>query len=219
MNRDFLIVSIGLITIFSAVAQVSCEPQIAPVPNSDLGLTTAPNSAQTQGWRTNGTISMIDTNTLIIITDQGQIELNVRSDIMVEKIINSNISDFRLDQFVLISGSQDATGDISANSVLIRLAGGSTPPNMPDRTASNPGRTMKQLQGIGGAITGIGGNTLTINTGHGQVKIIINSDTKITRTASGSISDLHPGMAIRLFGSQDINGGINVTFISVRPPS
>jgi RNase P/RNase MRP subunit p29 len=205
----------------SLIVIVSCGSASLPTPTSSLTPATPPTVTQTptQTWGTNGTISKIDDNTLILTTAQGQVELNINSDIIIQKTMNGTLSDFRQGQFVSVIGSLDANGDINATSILIRLPGQSAPPTPPSGAAPSPGRAPRQRQGANGTITNIGGNTLTLNTERGPVKVKIGSDTTILRSTTGTISDLRVGEALSVIGSQDANGNITATSIHIRPQS
>jgi hypothetical protein len=212
MKQRFILGVATLLVTLSLVGIVSCGSETLPTTTSRITSAVPPIGTQTptQTWGANGTISEIDDNTLTLTTAQGQVEVNINSDIVIQKTTNGTLSDFRQGQFVSVIGSQDANSDISATSILIRLPG-QTPLPTP-----SPGKAPRQHQGANGTITNLGGNILTLNTERGPIKVKIGSDTTILRSTTGSISDLRVGEALSVTGNQDTNGNITATSIRIR---
>jgi hypothetical protein len=219
MKQRFILGVATLLVTLSLIGIVSCGSETLPTATSRITPAAPPIGTQTptQTWGANGTISEIDDNTLTLTTAQGQVEVNINSDIVIQKTTNGTLSDFRQGQFVSVIGSQDSNNDISATSILIRLPGQTPPPTPPSGATPSPGKAPRQHQGANGTITNLGGNILTLNTERGPVKVKIGSDTTILRSTTGNISDLRVGEALSITGSQDTNGNITATSIRIRP--
>jgi hypothetical protein len=75
--------------------------------------------------------------------------------------------------------------------------------------------------GMGNAAFGnlakIDGNTLTLTTAQGQVMVHLGSDTTIRKTVTVTLSDLNEGQSLTVMGTEDANGNITATYITIQP--
>lgn len=62
-------------------------------------------------------------------------------------------------------------------------------------------------RGLVGTVSSVDGNTLTLTTGAGNVKVTITPSTTVTKTAPGSITDLTKGTNVRVTASSSSSGG------------
>jgi hypothetical protein len=132
----------------------------------------------------------------------------------IQNVITGTLSDLHAGGYLIAIGPQDANGNISATSIMIRSQGAPpTPP--PGATPANPRSPRTGARrGASGIITQINGNVLTLTTARGPVTVNISSDnTTIQNIMTGTLSDLHEGQSLTVMGPQDTNG--NVTAISI----
>jgi hypothetical protein len=78
-----------------------------------------------------GTLSKIDGNVLTLTTSQGTAMVNVGPDTTVQETVTGTISELEEGQFLSVTGSQDASGNISATSIRIQPPGQNAPPGAP----------------------------------------------------------------------------------------
>ncbi len=220
------IVIITLVVITVACSSTS-SPAASPTPTP---ATSQPNSVQRQG--VNGTLAAINGNTLALTTSQGQVTVNVGSGTIIEKTVESTLSDLSQGEFVTVIWTTDNSGNINATSITVRPQGqggqftpptGATPGNGGgfSRPRNSPGNGFPNggtgRPGTVGTISGISGNTLTVTTAQGQVTVNVDSNTVIQKTATGALSDLSVGDSLTVFGTLDSNGAISAASIMVRP--
>jgi uncharacterized protein DUF5666 len=73
-------------------------------------------------------------------------------------------------------------------------------------------------RGTLGTISSISGNTLTIKDAQGNdVKVQLDSSTTVTKTVSGSVSDLAQGINVTVIGQRTADGTITATAITIVP--
>jgi hypothetical protein len=71
--------------------------------------------------------------------------------------------------------------------------------------------------GASGTITGIDGNTLTLDTGQGTATVIVSANTSIQKNAAGSLAGLQTGQFLTVTGTADASGNTAASLIVVRP--
>jgi hypothetical protein len=191
----------------STTSSPASSPTIPPTPQSTASATTqspavpAPNSsAPRQGAGTNGTVAAINGNALTLSTQQGQVIVNVSSNTFIQKTVTGSPSELQTGQFLTVLGTADASGNIAASSIAIRLqnqyprpsppAGISSNHTFTPRAGNNP-NPSRPGNGAFGTLAKIDGNTLTLTTGQGQqVTVTIGSNTIIQKTVSATMPDL-----------------------------
>ncbi len=203
--------------------QAAPNQPAAPAPSGAA----APNRPQGQG--TSGTITGISANTLTLSTAQGQITVNIGSNVPVQETATGVLSDLQVGQFLIVTGSQDASGNITANTILLRPQGNQfTPPagtnpgqsNRPSRTGNGQSPNFPNNgggRGTLGTVANINGNTLTLTTNQGEVKINVAANTVIEKTVTGSVSDLKKGQSVTVMGARDASNNLTANSIVVRP--
>ncbi len=92
--------------------------------------------------------------------------------------------------------------------------GGQTPP----AASSTPVAPSSQTQpATAGTLTKIDGNSLTLNTSQGTVRVVVGSTTSVVKFISGTLSDLQVGQFLSVVGTQSANGNITATSITLPP--
>ena len=71
--------------------------------------------------------------------------------------------------------------------------------------------------GVGGAIESIDGNTLTITTPRGPVRVNTYEETTVRKIVDGTMEDLTQGVQIRVTGARDEEGTVKATSITLVP--
>jgi hypothetical protein len=146
--------------------------------------------------------------------------VNISSDnITIQDITAGTLSDLHEGGYLIAVGPQDANGNITATSIMIRSQVQGAPPTLPGgATPANPRSPRAGARrGAGGTITAINGNILTLTTAQGPVTVNISSDNiTIQDITAGTLSDLHEGQLLTVIGPQDANGNITATSIMIR---
>jgi hypothetical protein len=75
-----------------------------------------------------GTISKIEGNILTLTTSQGTATVSVGSDTTIQETVTGTTSDLEEGQFLLVIGSRDADGNVTATSIRIQPPGQNAPP-------------------------------------------------------------------------------------------
>jgi hypothetical protein len=93
-----------------------------------------------------------------------------------------------------------------------------------DANGTNPngGQGQGQNRGFfGGGATGqiksIEGNVVTLSTPQNVTTVNLSDTTQIEKTVPGALSDLTPGLTVRVTGQRDANGNIAATSILIMP--
>jgi hypothetical protein len=71
--------------------------------------------------------------------------------------------------------------------------------------------------GASGQIKSIEGNVLTLSTAQNVTTVNLSKSTQIEKTGPGALSDLTPGLTVRVTGQPDANGNIAATSILIMP--
>jgi hypothetical protein len=74
-----------------------------------------------------GTISGINGNTLTVTTTQGQVQVNVDSNTVIQKTVTGPLSDLSVGDSLTVFGAPDSNGDINAAGIMVRPEGQGTP--------------------------------------------------------------------------------------------
>lgn len=93
-----------------------------------------------------------------------------------------------------------------------------------DANGTNPngGQGLGQNRGaFGGGATGqiksVEGNVITLSTPQNVTTVNLSDTTQIEKTVAGALSDLTPGMTVRVTGQRDANGNIAAASIQIMP--
>ncbi len=220
--------AVTLLVIMLLMVVASCAPVATPAPATtptpNLAPTPAPNPTPatpptaTRRQRTNGTLTNINGNSLTLTTAQGPMTVITADNTTIQKVTTGTLSDLHAGEYLLAIGPQDANGNISATSIMIRSQG--APPTLPPgATPTNPSSPRTGARrGASGTITNINGNILTLTTAQGPKTVNISSDNiTIQNIMAGTLSDLHEGQSLSVTGPQDTNGNITATSIMIRP--
>ena len=143
----------------------------------------------------------------------------------IQKTVTGTMADLQQGDFLTVSGTPDASGNIAATAVSVRAAGQGFPARSPGATPIPRGTSGNATfpnggagRGTSGTIASISGNTLTLTTIQGsQVTVNISDTTTIQKTVAGTISDLQAGESLIVMGAPDANGNIIARSISIRP--
>jgi hypothetical protein len=194
-----------------------------PTSTSTTTSATIPNAVQ----RINGILDSINNNLLVVITTSEQVSIKVTSDTVISKTRAGTVTDLQQGQSVLVTGSADAAGNIIAASLTVRATGfgldnlTNRPGNYFNPGSSSPGNpTTPGFPGMpGNILTGtiakISGNTLTLDTTHGQSKITVGKDTAIQISENGTVTDFHSGQSLTVTANCDTDNETLAIYITI----
>jgi hypothetical protein len=238
------------LVVILAVLMPACSSKSSPTGSSTpaASSTTPPIPGSTQRPGAYGTLTKIDGNTLTLTTTQGPVTVYVGSDTTIQKTVTGTLSDLNEGQSLIVMGTDDESGNITATSIVIQPQGqgasftpraGTMPntggtgdwptegtyPAFPSGGTGNrptegtyptfPSGGMGR--GATGSLTKIDGDTLTLTTAQGQVTVYVGSDATIQKTMTGTLSDLYEGQSLTVMGTEDANGNITATYITIQP--
>jgi hypothetical protein len=239
--------------VFSLAA---CSSPSSPVISSTTFPTTPPtasapaqpsprdNFASRRGGGASGTITGIDGNTITLDTGQGAATVIVSANTSIQKNAAASLADLQTGQFLMVTGTTDASGSTAASSIVVRPQGTNSrfsPPtgDMPgpggrsgvpggsgarpgfggsgNGTFNGPGGGSFGAPGNGvfGTLSSIAGDTLTLTTVQGQeVTVTVGPDTVIQMIESGTLADLRVGDTLNVMGNRDATGNIDAFSIT-----
>jgi hypothetical protein len=164
-----------------------------------------------------GSILSISGNTITITTRERGSETETTKTVTVtsdtkytkDRDTAATISDLLAGQRVMVQGTKDSSGNITATAV--------------DIETKAPEFKEHEDRGAMGTITSISGNTITITTrGRGSETestktVTVTSDTKYTkdRDTAATISDLLAGQRVMVQGTKDSSGNITATAVDI----
>jgi hypothetical protein len=73
--------------------------------------------------------------------------------------------------------------------------------------------------GVAGTVSGVNGNTLTVTTTAGQVKVVVSNSTTYQKSASASLTDVSPGTRVSVrpdFTTSNTRGSINAATVTIQ---
>ena len=222
--------AVTLLVIMLLMVAASCVPAATPTPTPtptpNLTPTPMPNPTSatpptsTGRQRINGTLTKINGNTLTLTTAQGPMTVITSDNTTIQNVTTGTLSDLHAGGYLIAVGPQDANGNITATSIMIRSQVQGAPPTPPNgATPANPRSPRTGARrGANGTLTNINGNILTLTTAQGPVMVNISSDNiTIQNITTGTLSDLHEGQSLSVTGPQDTNGNVTATFIFIQP--
>ena len=122
--------SVTLLVVMLLMVVSSCAPAATSTSTPNPTPATSPTSTQRQ--RTNGTLTNINGNILTLTTAQGPVTVNIISDnTSIQNVTTGTLSDLHEGQSLTVMGQQDASGNITARSIIIQPQGQSAPPAPP----------------------------------------------------------------------------------------
>ena len=163
-----------------------------------------------------GTIASINGNIITITTRERGNETELTKTVTVSSDTKytkdrtaTNLSDLAVGQMIMVQGTKDTSGNITANSINIET--------------KIPEFKGHECRGAMGTIASISGNTITITTrerGNGTEStktVTVSSDTKYTkdRDTAIALSDLATGQMIMVQGTKDTSGNITATSVDI----
>lgn len=167
-----------------------------------------------------GTIQSVRNNTITVATELATVTANVGNDTNVR--ITSLLEPSALAGGVQVMVvSERVEGATLARAITVvpesqaefgRGRGG--PSGQAGFGAGQGGGGNRPLFGTIGTVDGDG---FTLETQQGPLPIVVNEETVIIRTRQGTVSDLEPGMRVRVAGPADENGAIDARSVNVTP--
>lgn len=68
-----------------------------------------------------------------------------------------------------------------------------------------------------GTVEKVEGNKLTLNTASGVVEVALSPDTTVSKTATGTLSDIQPGLQVTVTGQRDESGVLKASTVVIVP--
>jgi len=159
-----------------------------------LGAVTSALQAQTV--RVVGTIEAVEGSTLVVKTRQGELKVNIASDVAVFGVERRTVSDIKLGQFLGVGAIPQPDGTQKAIRVQIFPAGESPNPGFRPWEGAPQG-TMTNAT-VETSVVGVQGQELILKYKDGEKKIIVTPEAQIVGTVRGDKSELKPGAAISI---------------------
>ena len=218
--------SLTLLVVLLLTVAAACAPAATTTPATTTNPVpaTPPTSPRNGGRRgASGTLTKINGDILTLTTSQGSVTVKIISDnTTVQNVTADTLADLHEGQYLIATGSQDANGNVTATSIMIRPQGQGAPPiPFGGATRTNPTaspRSSGGRRGAGGTLTKIDGNTLTLTTSQGTVTLLFIADnTTIQNFTTGTLADLHEGQSLNVMGPQDAAGNVTATSIIIQP--
>ena len=159
-----------------------------------LGAVTSALQAQTV--RVVGTIEAVEGSTLVVKTRQGELKVNIASDVTVFGVERRTVSDIKPGQFLGVGAIPQPDGTQKAVRVQIFPAGESPNPGFRPWEGAPQG-TMTNAT-VETSVVGVQGQELILKYKDGEKKIIVTPEAQIVGTVRGDKSELKPGAAISI---------------------
>jgi hypothetical protein len=159
-----------------------------------LAIATSATAQQTETVRVVGTIEAMDGPTLTVRTRQGEVKVNVTSDVTVFGVERRTVDDIKPGLFLGVGAVPQPDGSQKAVRVQIFPPGESPNPGFrpwqgaPDGTMTNAN--------VETSVASADGHVVMLKYKDGEKKIIVASDALIVGTVHGDKSELKPGVAI-----------------------
>ena len=212
---------IMLLTVVAACAPAATPtptptptPNLVPTPTPNPTPTTPPTAPRRQ--RTSGTLTNINGDILTLTTAQGPMTVITSDNTTIQNVITGTLSDLHAGGYLIAIGPQDASGSITATSIMIRSQGAPPTPSNGATPANPRSPRTGARRGASGTLTNINGNILTLTTAQGPMTVISSDNTTIQNVTAGTLSDLHEGQSLTVMGPQDARGNVTATSIMIR---
>ena len=218
MKQRFIRVATLLVVLLLMVV-ASCAPAATPTPTPTPTPNPTPATPPTSTPRqlTSGTLTKINGNILTLTTAQGPVTVICSDNTTIQNVMTGTLSDLHAGGYLIAIGPQDASGSITATSIMIRSQGAPPTPSNGATPANPRSPRTGARRGASGTLTNINGNILTLTTAQGPVTVNISSDnTTIQNVTAGTLSDFHEGQSLTVMGPQDARGNVTATSIMIR---
>ena len=149
---------------------------------------------EAQAVRVVGTIEAVDGPTLTVKTRQGELKVNVTSNVTVFGVERRTLTDIKPGQFLGVGAIPLPDGSQKAVRVLIFPPGESPNPGFRP-WAGAPQGTMTNAN-VDSSLASVDGQVLMLKYTDGEKKIIVAPDAQIVGTVLGDKGELKPGVAI-----------------------
>jgi hypothetical protein len=159
-----------------------------------VALVASTGQAQQQTQRVVGTIAGVDGPTLVIKTREGEVKVNITSDITVFGVERRTLADIKPGQFLGVGAIPQPDGSQKAVRVLIFPPGENPNPGFRPWEGAPQG-TMTNAN-VETSVAGVDGQVVMLTYKDGEKKIIVTPDAQIVGTVHGDRSELKPGAAI-----------------------
>lgn len=212
--------AVTLLVVMLLMVVASCAPAATPTPTPTPTPNPTPATPPTSTPRqlTSGTLTKINGNILTLTTAQGPMTVITSDNTTIQNVITGTLSDLHAGGYLIAIGPQDASGSITATSIMIRSQGAPPTPSNGATPANPRSPRTGARRGASGIITQINGNILTLTTAQGPVTVNISSDnTTIQNVTAGTLSDFHEGQSLIVLGSKDTDGIVTATAIIILP--
>ncbi len=183
-----------------------------------------PGASPGSGFRRGGlagTVSSFDGATLVLATRQGgTVDVQTSGSTAVTRPVTGTVSDLVPDATVVVSGPLNADGTYAASTIVIGApgAGGTLGGNRNGTPAPRQGAGSfgGARAGTAGTVKAVNGAAVVLTTAQGStVTIVTSPSTVVTKTVAGTLSDLTPGEAVTVTGSQNADGTYAATKIVI----
>jgi hypothetical protein len=196
--------------------------------------TTATTSSQTalpsgqgalpSGLGTTGTVQTFDGSILTLKTSSvNLISVTVGSNTWIQKTILVAVSDIVAGSNIMVSGTQQSDGSISASNISITTSSAQvTPPaSLPSSLVPLvPGAFPSTGNSTAGTVQSVDSNIVNIKIRDGSsVRIVVSSNTVIQKTIAGTLADILIGSSITVAGSQQSDGSLLANMIIINANS
>jgi len=174
MSRTFPILAVAaVVTALAASSAVAQQPQ-----------------------RVVGKIEGVDGPTLVVKTGQGEVKVDVTSNVAVFGVANATIADIKPGNFIGVGATPQADGSQKAIRVMI-FAESQRGTGEGFRPWNRPGTTMTNAT-VDTTVSSVDGQVLIIKYKDGEKKVIIGPDAKIMAYLVGEKSELKSGANIAI---------------------
>jgi len=211
--------AVTLLVVMLLMVVASCAPAATPTPTPTPTPNPTPATPPTSTRRqlTSGTLTKINGNILTLTTAQGPVTVICSDNTTIQNVMTGTLSDLHAGGYLIAIGPQDASGSITATSIMIRSQGAPPTPSNGATPANPRSPRTGARRGASGTLTNINGNILTLTTAQGPVTVNISSDnTTIQNVTAGTLSDFHEGQSLTVMGPQDARGNVTATSIMIR---
>lgn len=157
-------------------------------------LAIVPTSAQQQTQRVVGTIVAVDGPTLVIKTRQGEVKVNITSDVTVFGVERRTLADIKPGQFLGVGAVPQPDG--SQKAVRVQIFPPDESPNPGFRPWEGAPQGTMTNANVETSVAGVDGQVLMLKYKDGEKKIIVKPDAQIVGTVRGNRAELKAGVAI-----------------------
>jgi hypothetical protein len=178
-----------------------------------------------------GELVQVNGTTLILNTTNGDVTVKFDGTLPVNKTSTGTVADIIAGTCIVATGTKDTTNAVTASAVSLRDAvngscavpgrlptdtGNGTPRPSPQGT---PRPTPANLALVRGLVTAVSGTSVTIKDQNGAAQTVsVPTTVQVSKTFTGSASDLTVGACVLANGSKDSSGTVTARQLSVVPP-